>query len=131
MSLDGPAPLLLLVPVAALGVLAVQPGRAWRAGAEHSRWFWAAWVVTGLIIGAAGRAALGSGVGIAWLVLWCGLGSLQPSMIADVLDARRQRRRRPGPSRSPVPETEPTRPIHWQAPAPGEIGTWVPRAQAG
>jgi len=127
----GPLPLsLLALPVAALSLLAAPRRRTWRAGAEHSRWFWSAWVLIATVVGLAGWARLAGAGGLAWLALCCGVGSAQPSMIADLVDVRRLgRRRRAHGRRRPVLEGGP-RPIHWRAPATADGPAWVPQAQA-
>jgi hypothetical protein len=121
---------LLLLPIAALALLAAPPREAWRAGAEHSRWFWSAWVVTAVMVGLAGWARFGGAGGTAWLALWCAVGSAQPSMIADLVDVRRQRDRRASRSRPAVVVGAGPRPIQWQAPAPVDAAR-VPQAHAG
>jgi hypothetical protein len=133
MSPDAVTVSLLLLPTAALAVLAASPSDAWRAGAEHSRRFWCGWVLLAGAVGLVGWAQLGGGIGNGWLALWCAVGSLQPSMVADVLDVRALRRD-PGPPR-PAPiaaagVTEASPPIHWQAPA-ADGAPWAPRAEAG
>jgi hypothetical protein len=122
----------LLVAAATLGTLLAQPGPAWRDAAEHSRAFWVAWLLVGTGIGLAGLVAVGvsSWGGAAWLAFWAAVGSVQPSMIADVLEMRRleQRRRQPStPSALPEP---PLRPIRWRAPAEGETTAGRPPVPA-
>ncbi len=121
----------LALPVAALLLLAVQRRQPWRAGAEHSRWFWSAWVLTAALVGLAGWARFAGAGGVAWLALWCAVGSAQPSMIADLVDVARLRpRRRAHGRRRPVVAAAP-RPIHWRAPATADGPAWAPPAHTG
>jgi hypothetical protein len=122
----------LLVAAAALATLLVQPRRAWRDAAEHSRAFWVAWLLVGTGVGLAGPAAVGvsSWGGAAWLGFWAAVGSVQPSMIGDVLEMRRLERRRRQPS-TPAALTEPPlRPIRWRAPAQDETAAGRPPVPA-
>lgn len=80
--------------IAAAAVLA-PPTSSWRAAAEHSRGFWLAWIVGFAVLGFAGPATSGLGwVPMGWFALWTTVGTLQPSMIADLVEVRRFRRRR-------------------------------------
>jgi len=109
----------LATVVVALAALAAQPRRAWRAAAEHSRAFWALWATGWASLGLAATMLAGPGwMAAPGLAAGCLIGSLQPSMIADLLDVRRlgQLRRQPAWTSSPAVEP-PLRPIVWRAPA--------------
>ena len=86
------------VALAGLVVLVVfsQARPVWRDSAEHSRWFWFAWVAISVAVGVAPAATgtmsdLGAGV---WLTLCCAFAALQPALWADVLEVRRDVARR-------------------------------------
>lgn len=126
----------LLVPFAVAGLAAVAvliPRRsAWRGAAEHSRAFWLAWIIGGTGLGFAGPATFGLGwVPLAWFVFWTALGTLQPSMVIDLLEARRFGRRQLVTARRPpsAPTTKVTRaragvtgpPIRWQPPPAASV----------
>jgi hypothetical protein len=104
-----------------LVIVVAQPSRAWRAAAEHSRLFWLAWIVLSLAVGAAPAAATElDWATAAWLAVCCALGTLQPAMIADLLDIRRHiafGRRAPRSGPPPiVVDADGMAPIHWRAP---------------
>lgn len=93
-----------MIAAAALGVVAlamllvvVQSPGAWKAAAEHSKVFWLVWAVVLVGIGAAPAVALDevppSGGLLVWLLFCCALAALQPSLLVDVRDTRRHRRR--------------------------------------
>jgi len=108
----------LAIVVVALAVLARQPRRAWRSAAEHSQGFWAVWI-TGWASGGLAVAVLAGpgGIAAAGLAAGCLVGSLQPSMIADLLDVRRLGQLRREQAWMPRPAVEPPlRPIVWRAP---------------
>ena len=107
----------LAIVVAALAVLALQP-RGWRSAAEHSRGFWALWITGWASVGLAVAALAGpGGMAAAGLAAGCLVGSLQPSMIADLLDVRRLGQLRREQAWMPRPAVEPPlRPIVWRAP---------------
>jgi hypothetical protein len=111
------ADLLALAGVVAL-TLAVQPRRAWRDAAEHSRAFWLAWLVLAVGAGVAGALRLGPGwPATAWLGTCVALGGLQPSMLADLADTRRYIRRCRAAALLPrLPEGPQLEPICWHAP---------------
>jgi hypothetical protein len=111
------ADLLALAGVVAL-TLAVQPRRAWRDAAEHSRAFWLAWLVLAVGAGVAGTLRLGPGwPATAWLGACVAVGGLQPSMLADLLDTRRHIRRCQAAALLPhLPEGPLLEPICWHAP---------------
>jgi len=97
---------------------AVQPGRAWRDAAEHSRALWLGWMLVAVGIGVAGALWAGPGwPGTAWLAACVAFGCGQPSLLADLLDTRRHVRRcraaalRPALAAGPLVE-----PICWHAP---------------
>lgn len=97
----------LLIPfalagLAAVGVLAARRS-AWRGAAEHSRPFWLAWIVGFSILGFAGPAAFGLGwLPTVWFVFWTAIGTLQPSMIADIVEVHRFGRRQLAAARRPA-----------------------------
>ena len=109
----------LATVVVALAVLALQPRRAWQAAAEHSRAFWARWATGWALLGLAAAVLVGpGGMAAAGLAAGCLIGSLQPSMIADLLDVRRLGQLRRQQAGMPRPAVEPPlRPIAWRAPA--------------
>lgn len=111
------ADLLALAGVVALA-LAVQPRRAWRAAARHSRAFWLGWLIFAVGVGAAGAVKAGPGwTSTAWLCSWVALGALQPSMLGDLIDTRRYIRRCQAASIAPtVPANPGLPPISWHAP---------------
>jgi hypothetical protein len=85
---------LAVVIVMLVGVV-FQPRRLWRDTAEHSKVFWLLWALAAVAIGALGVVVGGWGwAAAAWLAVWCGCAALQPAMIVDLLDVRRQVRRR-------------------------------------
>jgi hypothetical protein len=100
-------------------VVVLQPRRVWREAAEHPKGFWLVWALGSVAMGAAPAAVGGWGWGAAaWLAIWCGCAALQPAMIVDLLEVRRQVRRR----RSATLELRRRRatsaslsPIHWRA----------------
>ncbi len=105
----------LLVPfgIAGLAAVAVLAPRssAWRGAAEHSRAFWLAWIIGCSGLGFAGPATFGLGwVPLVWFVVWTAVGTVQPSMISDLLDVRRFGRRQLSTARRPAvtPATETT-----------------------
>jgi uncharacterized membrane protein YgcG len=76
-------------------VVVLQPRRVWQETAEHSKIFWLVWSLGSVAIGAVPAAVRGWGWGeAAWLAVWCGCAALQPAMIVDVVEVRRQVRRR-------------------------------------
>src|SRR6202011_4148434 len=99
---------------------AAEPRRARRDAAEHARAFWVAWALGGAGLGLAGPLTAGvSWGGAGWLAFWVAAGSVQPSMLTDVLEVRRLRQRQA--SLPVAPEAAPLPPIHWRAPAGDEI----------
>jgi hypothetical protein len=119
--------LFAVVGIAAAAVLA-PPSSSWRGAAEHSRGFWVAWIVGFAAFGFAGPATSGLGwVPMAWFALWTTVGTLQPSMVADLVEVRRFGRRRlavprmrsvsPVARMSSVTAMAGPQPIRWQAPA--------------
>jgi|SRR5450759_79565 Na+/melibiose symporter-like transporter len=116
--------LFAIVGIAAAAVLA-PPSSSWRGAAEHSRGFWVAWIVGFGALGFAGPATSGLGwVPMGWFALWTTVGTLQPSMVADLVEVRRfGRRRLATPSvasvaRMPiVTAMAGPQPIRWRAPA--------------
>ena len=83
------ADLLAFSRVVAL-VLVVQPQRDWRGAATHSRAFWLGRLTLAVGVGVAGAVRAGpSPPGTTWLGAWVARGGLQPSMLADLIDARR------------------------------------------
>jgi hypothetical protein len=119
--------LFALVGIAAAAVLA-PPTSSWRAAAEHSRGFWLAWIVGFAALGFAGPATSGLGwVAMSWFALWTAVGTLQPSMVADLVEVRRCSRRRLAVPPSPIVASVDRlanvtviagpRPIRWRAPA--------------
>jgi hypothetical protein len=114
----------LAVVVVVLVVVTVQPQRIWRTTAEHAKVFWLAWAVGALVVGAVPVALGGWGWGEGvWLVLCCGAAALQPALLVDLAEVRRQvrRRRRATIELRARPEgagpggPEPA-PIRWRAP---------------
>jgi hypothetical protein len=111
--------------IAAAAVLG-PPSSSWRGAAEHSRGFWLAWIVGFAALGFAGPATSGLGwVPMGWFALWTTVGTLQPSMVADLVEVRRFGRRRRAVPRMPVVASVPRipnvtamagpQPIRWQA----------------
>jgi hypothetical protein len=123
------AAIALAVVVVVLVVVTVQPRRIWRTTAEHSKVFWLAWALGAVVIGAVPVAIGGWGWGeVVWLVLWCGAAALQPALVVDLVEVRRQvrRRRRATVDRRAAPAAVPRppheAPIHWRAPDVGGEG---------
>jgi hypothetical protein len=113
--------------IAAAAVLG-PPSSSWRGAAEHSRGFWLAWIVGFAALGFAGPATSGLGwVPMGWFALWTTVGTLQPSMVADLVEVRRFGRRRLRVPRMPIVASVPPmpsvtamagpQPIRWRAPA--------------
>ncbi|MEX2269609.1 MAG: hypothetical protein WEA75_13105 [Acidimicrobiia bacterium] len=75
-----------------------QPRPVWQDSAEHSRWFWFAWIAVSVAVGVAPAAAgvVSDGVAAVWLTACCAFAALQPALWTDVLEVRRDvaRRRR-------------------------------------
>ena len=89
------AVLAFAVVVAMQIVVVLQPRRVWREAAEHSKVFWLVWALGSVAIGAVPAALGGWGWGAAaWLAVWCGCAALQPAMVVDLFEVRRQVRRR-------------------------------------
>jgi hypothetical protein len=131
---------LMLGLIAAVGIAAavvlIPSARSWRAAAEHARAFWLVWILGLTAVGFAAPAGLGLGwLPMAWFTFCVLLGTLQPSMLADLLEVRRYRRLRRRRLRRrhtpvvtaplivaarprPAPVLESTRPppICWRAP---------------
>jgi hypothetical protein len=96
--MTGPQLVALLSVAVVIGMhlaVVLQPLRVWREAAEHSKVFWFLWALGSVAIGAVPAALGDRGWGAAaWLAVWCGCAALQPAMIADLLEVRRQVRRR-------------------------------------
>jgi hypothetical protein len=98
-------------------VVAAHPRGAWRGAAEHARAFWLGWALLAAGLGAAGLLRAGVGwASVAWLAVWVAVGVLAPSMVTDVLDARRLRRRRPVLADRGAALGVVLPPIRWHAP---------------
>jgi hypothetical protein len=96
---------LVVAAVASIGVVGIavfvvfsQPWPVWRDAAEHSRRFWLAWATVSVSVGLLPAVTgllddWGAGV---WLIACCAFAALQPAMVADILEVRRDiaRRRR-------------------------------------
>ena len=110
------AALSLVVVIAMLALVVFQPSRIWRDSAEHSKPFWLLWALGSVVIGAIPIAIGGFGWGEAvWLALWCACAALQPAMIVDLLDVRRQvRRRRRATLELRAQRAAGPRPISWR-----------------
>jgi hypothetical protein len=60
----------------------------------------------------------------AWFVFWSAVGTLQPSMVADVVEVRRFGRRQLGVARLPrVAAVTAPAAIRWRAPASASVPT--------
>jgi hypothetical protein len=120
---------LMLAPFAVIGLAAVavlaSSSSAWRGAAEHSRGFWLAWIVGFAVLGFAGPATAGLGWGpTVWFVFWSAVGTVQPSMVADVMEVRRfGRRQRAVARRPPIAVVSSPPAIRWQAPGSASVPT--------
>ena len=118
---------LMLGPFAVIGLAAVSvlasSSSAWRGAAEHSRGFWLAWIVGFAALGFAGPATAGLGwVPTAWFVFWSLVGTLQPSMVVDVVEVRRLGRRQLAVASRPHVAVVASPPaIRWRAPASASV----------
>jgi uncharacterized membrane protein YdbT with pleckstrin-like domain len=81
---------------AVMFVVLSQPRPVWRDAAEHARWFWLLWATSSVAVGVAPAAtgAFADWGAITWLVLCCAFAVLQPALITDVLEVRRDVARR-------------------------------------
>jgi hypothetical protein len=114
----------LVVATTVIATLLVQPRLAWRDAAEHSRLFWVVWALAGVSLGVGGLLLLGvRWRGAGWLAFWVAVGSLQPSMVTDVLDVRQLRRWRRHQADSPTTPEAALRPIRWEAPSVAELAS--------
>jgi hypothetical protein len=104
---------------AAVAALVLQPRRAWRDAAEHSRAFWLLWAIGWAALGVGAAVLAGPGwVGAAVLAAACLIGAAQPSMVADLLDVRGLGRLRRRQAWMAVQVSDPALPrVAWHAPS--------------
>jgi hypothetical protein len=123
--------LFAVVGIAAAAVLA-PPSSSWRGAAEHSRGFWVAWIVGFAALGFAGPATSGlRWVPMGWFAFWTTVGTLQPSMVADLVEVRRFGRRRLAAPRFPSVASVAHMPSVTAIAGPQPIRRRAPAAPAG